>query len=76
MALETIPVVLSHDNVQQYLSKLDERGESHFLQAESIVRGKPIKFGLWRDGAADGLTIELNPNGTWNASHVLVVGDR
>jgi len=78
MALETIPVVLSHDNVQQYLSKLNERAEGYgFDVSETAVRGRPIKLQLWRDGEAeDALSIELNPNGTWTASHRIIVGEK
>lgn len=81
MALETISTAVSHDTVQQYLLKLDERGETYGFNVTSpavVGRGKfgPLVLSLHRDGHEDALELTLQTDGTWHASHVIVVGDK
>lgn len=74
MALDVIPTPISPEVVNKYLDKLDKRGEPYqFLT--NIRSPHKIDLELNRDGAADALTITLNSDGTWVASHVLIVGE-
>lgn len=77
MALDTIPTPVSPDVVQKYLKQLDDRGETYGFNVNSTPQaGKPVVMTLYRDGCDDALELHLAANGTWGATHVIVVGEK
>lgn len=75
MALDVIPTPIPHYAVNQYLEKLDQRGEVYSFIA-SIRSPKLIDLELNRDGTEDALKITLNVDGTWTAEHAIVIGEK
>jgi hypothetical protein len=78
MSLDTLPVAVNHVTVKNYLDKLDERGEiySFVVTNENVGKNtRPLVLTLNRDGTDDALELRLLSDGTWSATHVIVVGE-
>lgn len=71
MQLDTIPVRLGPTEVRAYLDKLDERGEVY-----SFLIDGDLVLSLEREGSNDCLRIHLGSDGSWFATHVVVVGNK
>lgn len=77
MALDTIDTPVSHVVVQQYLARLDARGESYSFDVTPTPQpGKSIRLILNREGCEDALELRLDLEGKWSASHVIVIGEK
>lgn len=71
MQLDTIPVRLGPSEVRAYLDKLDQRGEVYSF----LIDGDLI-LSLERENSNDCLRIHLGGDGTWHATHEVVVGEK
>ncbi len=75
MALETLRTSITHETTFQYIDRVDKRDSVYSFNVRPL--GNKIELKLTREERTDEpLRVTLNPDGTWYAEHVLVVGER